>query len=74
MPVLVETAGGCNVSANICDLSRDGFGLTSESLFHAGQSIIMHLPRETVTCELRWVDGHRAGGIFREHAQLPQWR
>lgn len=73
MSVILELASGCKVKATIDDLSRDGFRLRSESVLHLGQTLTMHSPRETVLCELRWVDGHEAGGVFQQQAEPPKW-
>lgn len=73
MPVVLELAPDRKVKATIGDLSHNGFRLKSDSLLHVGQSMKMLMPRETVSCELRWVDGHDAGGVFHEEARPPAW-
>lgn len=73
MPVVLEIVPGCTVNATIADLSREGFRLRSPVVLSVAQAMTMHLPRETVRCELRWVDGLEAGGIFHGRAQTPTW-
>jgi hypothetical protein len=73
MPVDLELSPNSLVRAIIDDLSRDGFRLRSRAILHEGQSLKMHLPRATVTCELRWVDGLQAGGVFIEAPDAPSW-
>jgi hypothetical protein len=64
MRVVLELAPGSEVKAIIDDLSNSGFRLRSRSILHVGQAVRMQLPRETIDCGLRWVDGLEAGGVF----------
>lgn len=73
MPVWMELVPGCLVNATIVDLSAEGFRLTSESMLYVGEAIQMHMPKGSITCELRWVDGLEAGGIFLEKVQVRSW-
>ncbi len=73
MPVFLELAPDIKIKAIIDDLSKDGFRLRSRAVLHVGQSVTLHLPREAVACELCWVDGLEAGGVFREAAEAPRW-
>ena len=73
MPVVLELAPARRVKGLICDLSKEGFRLRSGALLYAGQAVSMHLPRQTVVCQVRWVDGIEAGGIFAEKVELPEW-
>lgn len=73
LPVVLEIGLDSKAKAVIEDLSQDGFRLRSEVPLHAGQALKMHLPREIVECELRWVDGFTAGGIFHRRANPAQW-
>jgi hypothetical protein len=69
----LEFGPGSIVKAVIGNLSKDGFHLRTGAALHPGQSLTMHLPRETVACEIRWVDGRHAGGLFAEASAAPSW-
>lgn len=73
MGIVLELAPGSEVKAIVDNLSKTGFGLRSRAILHVGQGVEMHLPRETVACELRWVDGPKAGGVFLQRAQVASW-
>jgi hypothetical protein len=73
MPVELELTPGSKIAAEINDLSKDGFRLRSSAVLHAGQALTMHLPRDTARCEVRWVDGLDAGGVFHEPARISEW-
>lgn len=73
MKIVLELSPGSEVDAFLQNLSKDGFRLTSETQLHAGQQLKMRLARETVDCELLWVDGLEAGGVFEKQAQEPRW-
>lgn len=64
MPVRLTTRPGFTAQAFFEDLSKDGFRLRSPIVLHVGQLISLEMPRETVACEVRWVDGFEAGGVF----------
>jgi hypothetical protein len=64
MNVVVEFETGATIKAVIQDLSTGGFRLRSRTLFYVAQRVKLHLPREIVEGELRWVDGFEAGGVF----------
>jgi len=71
MPAGLELAPGYIAKATILDVSRSGFRLTCDTPLKVGQSVTMHLPRETVSCEVRWVDGNEVGGAFSDKAEGP---
>lgn len=73
MPIMLEVSPGRTVKAIIDDLSKDGFRLRSRAPLEVGQRVKIHMPRETVDCELLWVDGQCAGGVFAETAQAAIW-
>lgn len=73
MAVSLELSEDRIVKALLDDLSKDGFRLRSGALLHPGQRLRMHLPRETVSCELKWVDGLEAGGVFSDAPTVPAW-
>jgi hypothetical protein len=73
MAVQLELGPHRMVKAILDDLSQDGFRLRSGALLHPGQILKIHLPRETAICELRWVDGLQAGGVFTEASNAATW-
>ena len=73
MPVVLESDSGWTMDALIADLSKTGFRLTASAILHVGQMLTMRLPRETVRCQVCWVDGLEAGGIFNGRAGVPTW-
>lgn len=73
MSTVLEIQPDFRVKAIIADLSKDGFRLRSRALLHVGQIVKLHMPREMVPCELRWVDGFNAGGVFLEKSNLADW-
>jgi hypothetical protein len=73
MGVGLELREGSIVKAVIDNLSKDGFGLRSGAVLHSGQRLTMHLPRATLACEIRWIDGLQAGGVFAEASAAPSW-
>ena len=73
MRVNLELGPDTIIKAVIGDLSKDGFRLRSGAVLHVGQKVTMHLPRETVACELRWVNGMQAGGVFADAPAAPAW-
>jgi hypothetical protein len=73
MPVTLTLDSGHRVKAIVDDLSKSGFRLRSRALLHLGQTFDMHLPRDTVACELRWSEGVAAGGIFIGNLNAPAW-
>ena len=73
LPVMLEVRPDCRVKAIIEDLSKDGFRLRSRALLHVGQVVTLHMPRETLECELRWADGFNAGGVFLNKSTLAVW-
>lgn len=71
MPVLLELAGGRLVEAMLADLSSAGFKLRCRSPLRPGEEMMMHLPHQRIPCEVRWVNGDEAGGLFhRRHVTL----
>ena len=70
---MMEVRPDFTVKAILEDLSKDGFRLRSRVILHAGQIVTLHMPRETVACELRWVDGFEAGGVFLDRSTLAVW-
>lgn len=73
MKIVLELSPESEVDACLQNLSKDGFRLTSQAQLHVGQELKMRLARETVDCELLWVDGLEAGGVFAERAEEPKW-
>jgi hypothetical protein len=73
MGVNLELGPDRIVKAVIDDLSKDGFRLRCRAILYPGQNLKMHLPRETLVCELLWVAGLQAGGIFAETSAAPAW-
>lgn len=73
LPVMLEVRPDCRMKAIVEDLSKDGFRLRSRALLHVGQVVSLHMPRGTVVCELRWVDGFTAGGVFLDKSTLAVW-
>ncbi|MGZ2411822.1 PilZ domain-containing protein [Sphingomonas sp. F9_3S_D5_B_2] len=73
MPVTLELSADRTAKAIIDDLSKDGFRLRSRAALQPGQKLKMHTPRETLACELRWVNGFTAGGVFAENSDPPRW-
>lgn len=73
IPVLLEVAPNCTVKARIANVSQGGFRLAADAVLQVGQTMKMHLPRESVSCELCWADGLEAGGIFHDRAELRTW-
>lgn len=73
LPVILEIRRGSEVKAVIEDLSQDGFRFRSEVPLRAGEALKMRLPRGVVDCELRWVDGYNAGGVFKQPDSAAQW-
>ena len=74
LPVIMAVRPGFKVKAVIDDLSKDGFRLRSRAMLHARQVVTLEMPRETVACEVRWVNGFEAGGIFVNESKLPDWQ
>jgi hypothetical protein len=64
MPVLLELAEGRLVEAMLADLSSAGFKLRCGSPLRPGQEMMMRLPHQRISCEVRWVNGDEAGGLF----------
>lgn len=62
------------VKALIENLSKDGVRLKSRVMLHAGQVVELEMPRETIACQVRWVDGFEAGGILVGESSLPDWQ
>ena len=73
MAVMLELAPGCTVKAKVDDVSKDGFRLRSRVLLHEAQKIRIRMPREVIRCEVRWVDGFAAGGVFDEPPRACSW-
>lgn len=73
LPVVMEIRPDFKVKAFLEDLSKDGFRIRSRAVLHVGQVVSLHMPRETVACELRWVDGFAAGGVFLTQSTLAVW-
>lgn len=71
MPAVWELAPGSKGEATIHDLSRAGFRSKSESLLYIGQAMKMHLPEETVMCDLGWAHGDEGGNIFKQKVAPP---
>jgi hypothetical protein len=73
MTVCLDLQTGERVKAIVEDLSKSGFRLRSSALLHPAQKLRMKLPKETLACEVRWVDGLEAGGVFTESLEVPSW-
>lgn len=73
LSVVLEVRPDFKVKAIIENLSKDGFRLRSRAILHVGQVVDLHMPRESVSGELRWVDGFNAGGVFRDEPTLANW-
>ena len=74
LPVVVAVRPDFKIKAVIDNLSKDGVRLKSRVVFHQGQVVSLELPRETIACEIRWVDGFDAGGVLLDDYALPDWR
>ena len=73
MPMILELNPGFQVKALLNDVSEGGFRLTSRALLHAGQSVMMRMPRETLACQLCWVNGRQAAGVFLQSPKPDRW-
>ena len=73
LKVMLELTAGNLVKAIVDDVSKDGFRLRTRAILHPGQTVFMHLQRERLTCEVRWVSRPEAGGVFIGAAAAPSW-
>lgn len=69
MSVVLELAPGRSINAKIDNVSLEGCRIHSDALLHVGQKIRVRMPREIVSCEVRWADGLTAGGAFERVAK-----
>jgi hypothetical protein len=69
LPAWVQVAPSRSVEATIVDLSANGFRLVSDELLTVGQVVRVLSRSEAVRGEIRWVAGHKAGGVFTKPAK-----
>lgn len=74
LPVIMAVRPDFKIKAVIEDLSKDGVRLRSRVVLHEGQVVRLKMPRETIACEIRWVNGFEAGGVLTDKSTLPDWR
>ncbi len=57
------TAERC-ISAQVLELSREGFRVIAKEPLQSGQRVELLTGKEASFGEIRWVDGLEAGGVF----------
>lgn len=74
LPIIMSVRPDFEIKALIEDLSKDGVRLNSRVMLHEGQVVWLKMPRETIACEIRWVNGFEAGGVLVGESVLTDWR
>ena len=68
--VLVDSDVG-ELPVRVIDLSSGGFRLRADEQLMAGEEVRLRVPRYgDFRAQLKWVDGHEAGGAFLEAVRL----
>lgn len=73
MPAVLQLSPNCEVSAELHNLSSDGFRLRSKIALRAGQKFRMRIDRETLHCQIKWVNSVEAGGVFLNAPKVSEW-
>lgn len=68
--VLINSDGG-ELPVQVIDLSSSGFRLRADEQLMAGEEVRLRVPRYgDWRAQLKWVNGHEAGGAFLEVVRL----
>ena len=73
LEVVLELSPAKLARAIVDDISKDGFRLRTRAVLRPGQRVFLHMRRDRVACEVRWVSRPEAGGVFIDAAAPPSW-